>query len=108
MKKFVRIKGAKALESTGVIRYFLGVYSQRVVYCAIIQRLECHLRDVEPMPGSVNGGNINPCIVRWVSYFPARAAVGGVPNDVACAPDIREVGRIAKRWVCRGKTVLPV
>lgn len=59
-------------------------------------------------PGSVDGGDINRYTVRYVSYSPARATISGVPNDVECAPDIREVRKIAKRRVFRGKTVLPV
>ena len=107
-EKFERVKGAKALESTRVIRYFLGVYYQRIPCIAITQRLECLLRDVESLPCSVDGGNINPYIVRWVNDSPARAAVSGVPNDVVCAPDRREVGDIVKSRVCRGKTILPI
>ena len=44
------------------------------------------------MPGSVDGGNMNQCIVPRIKYSPARAAVGRIPNNVECAPDIRELG----------------
>jgi len=47
-------------------------------------------------------------VVRFVSYFPAPAAVGGVPHDVISAADEREGGECVERRESRGEPIIPV
>ena len=75
---------------------------------ATTQLLESHLRDIEASPGTVDGCDMDRLVVCSVSYFPARAAVGGVPHNVESAADKREGGKIAERRVSRYETVFPI
>ena len=97
------------LESTNLNGYFVCFYLQNAIpNFATIQILESRLCDVETMSGGIDSGNSNGRVVRRVSYFPARAAVRGVPNDVECAADVREGGNVAEHRESRGETVRPV
>jgi hypothetical protein len=66
-----------------------------------VQLPKSHLCGVDT-PRSVDGGNIDHCVVRVVtSYFPSRAAVVGVPRNAENAAEIREGRKTAESGIAR-------